>query len=140
MICPNCGKEIPEGAKFCNFCGVHIGEAAPGGSAPAVRQDRETPDTTLYLVLAILSAVVCFLPTGIPAVVFAAKADSYREKGMAEKADGALRNARVWIVVSVAVGAVIVLAAAAMALFLTALIPQLVGGIAGAVRPFLTSI
>ncbi len=26
MNCPKCGKEIPDGAKFCKFCGAQMGE------------------------------------------------------------------------------------------------------------------
>lgn len=29
MFCPECGKEIPVGARFCNFCGAVIPESAP---------------------------------------------------------------------------------------------------------------
>jgi uncharacterized membrane protein YvbJ len=24
MFCPNCGKEIPDGSKFCPYCGIKI--------------------------------------------------------------------------------------------------------------------
>jgi tetratricopeptide (TPR) repeat protein len=32
MFCPNCGKEIPDGSKFCPYCGAKIGivEGIPG--------------------------------------------------------------------------------------------------------------
>ncbi len=40
MICPNCGREIPETAKVCGYCGTRL--AAPGAQPPeAVGQ--ETP-------------------------------------------------------------------------------------------------
>ena len=29
MFCRNCGKELPENAKFCNQCGQKIGDAEP---------------------------------------------------------------------------------------------------------------
>jgi hypothetical protein len=35
MLCPNCGKEAVEGAKFCSYCGHDI----PTGSDPARSQD-----------------------------------------------------------------------------------------------------
>jgi len=28
MICPNCGKEIPDDANFCKYCGVRLAEEA----------------------------------------------------------------------------------------------------------------
>lgn len=37
--CPNCGKEIDEGTKFCIFCGASIDTASASEAAPA----EETP-------------------------------------------------------------------------------------------------
>ncbi|HEY3069550.1 MAG TPA: adenylate/guanylate cyclase domain-containing protein [Gaiellaceae bacterium] len=37
MICPSCGKENPEGAKFCNECAAPLGEIAP---APALEERK----------------------------------------------------------------------------------------------------
>src|SRR5205814_4830044 len=42
--CPNCGAEVPPGAKFCVECGTALTPAArPGPSAPAP-QARELPE------------------------------------------------------------------------------------------------
>jgi class 3 adenylate cyclase/tetratricopeptide (TPR) repeat protein len=37
LICANCGKENPEGAKFCNECAAPLGEIAP---APALEERK----------------------------------------------------------------------------------------------------
>lgn len=34
MFCHECGKEIPDGAKFCNFCGAAMPEAGPRHARP----------------------------------------------------------------------------------------------------------
>ena len=33
MFCPNCGKELPDGSKFCGFCGADIGKEQKGNDA-----------------------------------------------------------------------------------------------------------
>ena len=33
MFCPNCGKELPDGSKFCGFCGADIAKELKGGSS-----------------------------------------------------------------------------------------------------------
>ena len=30
MFCPNCGKELPDGSKFCGFCGADIAAEQKG--------------------------------------------------------------------------------------------------------------
>lgn len=35
MFCPNCGKELPDGSKFCGFCGADIAKELNGGSSVA---------------------------------------------------------------------------------------------------------
>ena len=33
MFCPNCGKELPDGSKFCGFCGADISKEQKGNDA-----------------------------------------------------------------------------------------------------------
>ena len=33
MFCPNCGKELPDGSKFCGFCGADISKEQTGNDA-----------------------------------------------------------------------------------------------------------
>ena len=37
MVCPSCGTENPEGAKFCNECAASLAEVAP---APALEERK----------------------------------------------------------------------------------------------------
>lgn len=38
MFCPNCGKEMPEGAKFCGNCGCNVGSNLAAKSNEAMKQ------------------------------------------------------------------------------------------------------
>ena len=59
MFCPNCGKSLPDNAKFCSGCGLNLQEladaapAAPQAApAPVPRAAKKKP--TRWIVLAIL--------------------------------------------------------------------------------------
>lgn len=43
MICPNCGKEASEGAKFCLDCGTKLEASAPAQSVPTPANSVPTP-------------------------------------------------------------------------------------------------
>lgn len=46
MKCPNCGKEIPEGKKFCGFCGAKI-VAKPLTEDKPVLKEKIQPEQTV---------------------------------------------------------------------------------------------
>ena len=60
-----------------------------------------------YLVPAILVTLLCFLPTGVAAIVFASRVSSKLAIGDYAGAHEASRQARLWVIVSVAVGVVL---------------------------------
>jgi len=70
-----------------------------------------------YLVPAILVTLFCFLPTGIAAIVYATQVSSKRDRGDYIGAARASKQARMWTIISLAVGvaviAIVVIAAAA---------------------------
>jgi len=37
MICPNCGKEVPDDANFCKYCGVRLVEKAQLSARDIIR-------------------------------------------------------------------------------------------------------
>lgn len=80
MFCPTCGKETAPGTQICPQCG-------PGaqGGAPVPQKINN------YLVPAILTTVLCCLPFGIAAIVFAAQVNG---KVQAGDLSGALESAR----------------------------------------------
>jgi hypothetical protein len=80
----------------------------PGAVAPPIQT---------YLVPAILVTLFCFLPTGIAAIVYATQVSKKRDAGDYIGAARASKQARMWTIVSLAVGvavlAIFVIAAAA---------------------------
>jgi Interferon-induced transmembrane protein len=80
-------------------------------------QGATTPPIQTYLVPAILVTLFCFLPTGIAAIVYATQVSSKRDAGDYMGAARASKQARMWTIVSLAVGvavlAIVVIAAAA---------------------------
>jgi hypothetical protein len=57
-----------------------------------------------YLVFAILATVLCCLPTGIPAIVFAAQVNGKLQAGDWAGAQAASKNAKIWCWVSFGLG------------------------------------
>ena len=70
-----------------------------------------------YLVPAILVTLFCFFPTGIAAIVYATQVSSKRDAGDYTGAARASKHARMWTLISLAVGvavlAIVVISAAA---------------------------
>jgi hypothetical protein len=57
-----------------------------------------------YLVFAILATVLCCLPTGIAAIIFAAQVNGKLQAGDIAGAQAASRNAKIWCWVSFGLG------------------------------------
>lgn len=47
MVCPNCGKEIEEGVRFCKYCGTPVFSSVPSGPIPSEGKRREWLATVL---------------------------------------------------------------------------------------------
>lgn len=63
---------------------------------------RQIPQT--YMTAAILVTLFCFLPTGIAAIVFSSQVSAKGNAGDFEGAAESSRKARLWVIVSLAVG------------------------------------
>ena len=57
-----------------------------------------------YLALAIISTILCCLPTGIVSIVYATKVNSAYADGNYDEANSASKNAKTWGFVSVGLG------------------------------------
>jgi hypothetical protein len=82
------------------------GQYAPPGYQP---QRPTGPQPPTYLVGAILATLFCCLPAGVVSIVYAAQVSSKWSVGDYLGAQSASKNARTWMIVSIAVGLVGVL-------------------------------
>jgi hypothetical protein len=73
------------------------GFAQPTAATPAVYVPN-------YLVFAILATVLCCLPTGIAAIVYAAQVNGKLQAGDIAGAQAASKNARMWCWISLGAG------------------------------------
>ena len=104
MFCTQCGATNPDTAAVCAQCGRNLQttSATPLQTTGVVLP----PGTTVqnYLVFAILATVFCCLPTGIPAIVFAAQVNAKLQGGDVAGAQAASKNAKMWCLISLGLG------------------------------------
>lgn len=101
MLCPKCGTQNDDNAFKCVNCGNILQQV----EQPTPRPRPEAVPT--YLAHAILVTLFCFLPTGIVAIVYAARVSSQLAAGDYDGALQSSRRARKWCWVSFAAGLVI---------------------------------
>lgn len=87
--------------KTAQDAAVNASPANPAAAAP--QPDPVKPDN--FLPWAIISTILCCLPFGIVAIVYATQVDSYWFSGNYEASRRAAKNARTWTWVSVGVAA-----------------------------------
>lgn len=71
MICPNCKKEIPDGTKFCTYCGAKLEDASaqpapqpqPAAQQPAPQKNNKKLNTVLIIVIVALLVIVAVVVT-----------------------------------------------------------------------------
>ena len=119
-FCTQCGQQVPDGSRFCTNCGAPVPEPqytapqpepqyAPQPEPQHVQQQPIGPKPKSYLALSILATIFCCLPFGIPAIIFSAKVDSCWNSGRYQEAQDASRKAKTWMLVSVILGALIII-------------------------------
>lgn len=110
MFCPQCGASNADGSAICGRCGRSLDAAtAPVITQPdAIAQTPgvQTPGVYVpnYLVFAILATVLCCLPAGIPAIIYAAQVNGKLRAGDIAGAQAASRNAKMWCGISLGLG------------------------------------
>ncbi len=126
MFCSQCGANNADTAAVCVQCGRSL---QPGMSPVPLPVPGVVipPGATVpnYLVFAILATVLCCLPTGIPAIVYAAQVNGKLQAGDLAGAQAASRNAKLWCWISFGLGLT-------MVLFYVALMTL---GVMGSLRP-----
>ena len=105
MFCPQCGANNADTAAVCVQCGRNLQAGVPPVPLQATGVVLP-PGATVpnYLVFAILTTVFCCLPTGIPAIVFAAQVNGKLQAGDIAGAQAASKNAKMWCWISFGLG------------------------------------
>jgi Interferon-induced transmembrane protein/zinc-ribbon domain len=110
MFCSQCGANNADNALVCMQCGKSL---QPGGAPPSLPVAGVVlpPGATVpnYLVFAILTTVFCCLPTGIPAIVYAAQVNGKLQAGDLPGAQVASKNAKMWCLISLGLGLLLAL-------------------------------
>ena len=65
--------------------------------------ENKPPRPSSYLALAIISTILCCLPTGIVSIIYATKVNSAYEDGKYDEANKASKNAKTWGFISVGI-------------------------------------
>lgn len=108
MFCPQCGANNADTAAICVQCGRNLQPGAPAPAAPTgvVIPPGGAPAASVpnYLVFAILTTVLCCLPAGIPAIVYAAQVNSKLQIGDIAGAQASSNNAKMWCWIAFGLG------------------------------------
>ena len=92
MFCQKCGQEIASEAVMCPHC-----QAATPNAVPA-----KPPKS--YLAQAIIVTILCCLPFGIPAIVYAAQVNGKFAAGDYAGAEESSKKANMWSWIAVGAG------------------------------------
>lgn len=104
MFCPQCGASNADTAAVCIQCGRNLQGAPVPLQATGVILPPPGTVVPNYLVFAILATVFCCLPTGIPAIVYAAQVNNKLQVGNIAGAQADSKNAKMWCWISFGLG------------------------------------
>lgn len=97
MYCTKCGAQIDDNANKC----IHCGEVFRKEEVPPPPPVQQVPN---YLVQSILVTILCCLPLGIPAIIFAAQVNGKLQSGDIQGALSASKSARTFCWISFGLG------------------------------------
>src|SRR4029077_12585140 len=106
MFCSWCGASNADNAITCGQCGKSLQSTQPG---PGQLGQTVVTNVPNYLVPAILVTVLCCLPAGIPAIVYAAQVNGKLQAGDIAGAQLASKNAKLWCWISAGAGLFVVI-------------------------------
>jgi hypothetical protein len=109
VFCTQCGANNADNAIVCVQCGRNLEPTAPPplqASGVVLPPVASAPGYSVpnYLAFAILVTIFCCLPTGIPAIVFAAQVNGKLQAGDVAGAQAASKNAKMWCWISFGLG------------------------------------
>jgi ribosomal protein L40E len=100
IYCSKCGAENGEDGRYCLRCGHPLQGAAGSVTAPPPNEKPSIPET--YLWQSIVVTILCCLPLGIPAIVYATQVEKYfmmGEMAAAQRASRLAKNFCIWALV-----------------------------------------
>jgi len=108
MFCPQCGANNVDNAAVCVQCGRNLLPVIAPAPLPVTGTVMPPAGTTVpnHLVFAVLATVFCCIPTGIPAIIYAAQVNGKLAAGDYAGAQAASNNAKIWCWVSFGIGLV----------------------------------
>ncbi|MDR2361856.1 MAG: CD225/dispanin family protein [Prevotellaceae bacterium] len=109
--CSTCGEANPDNARFCTKCGYEMTSEPAPQPAPATTPKKPSPPydqmPATYLWQSIVVTILCCLPLGIPAIVYAAQVEKYFMNGNIDAAYRASRNAKNFTIASLVTALII---------------------------------
>jgi len=98
MFCKKCGHQNEDTATNCSKCNSEL-----------VKVSTEATKISNYLVQSILVTLLCCLPIGIPAIVFAAQVNGKVQGGDLSGAMASSKKAKMWCWIAFGVGLIFVI-------------------------------
>ncbi|PKQ44124.1 CD225/dispanin family protein [Confluentibacter flavum] len=71
--------------------------------------ENKPPRPNSYLALAIITTIVCCLPTGIVSIIYSTKVNGLYEDGKYEEALKASKNAKTWGLISIGITLIVII-------------------------------
>ena len=107
--CPNCRTMNGMDVRFCGSCGTSLVEAVLQDSGTMIDPRIGARPPNNYLTWAILSTICCCVITGIIAIIYSAQVNGKWESGDQIGAEHASSRAKMWVLIGIAIEAVVVL-------------------------------
>ena len=114
-FCTSCGQPVNDGVRFCTNCGAAIPveqqtnysepQPQPQPQPQYQQQQYQQPlgiKPKSYLVLGILTTILCCIPFGIVSIIQASKVDNLWNAGRYNEAQTASNKARNWAIAAMA--------------------------------------
>lgn len=120
MECKFCRSELPEDAKVCPNCGTPVDpqptqENEQGQDSMGNYGLPQKPiDSTPYIIFAIISTVLCCMPLGIAAIIYASRINMLQRTGDYEGAKDAAKKSKIIMIIGAVLTLIISMAVIVM--------------------------
>lgn len=111
MFCPQCGKQLPDDANHCMYCGRSVGQNGQDTQAPPQANQSQIAQAyatiSNHLALSIIAIFLC-LPFGIAGLVQSLKVDQFIKLGDFESAKMFSEKAKTYSMIGLIVGGILI--------------------------------